>query len=295
MIAVDYVAMSVVARLPLCFLILSFAIVAEASHYGATLHESSWSTSGSRLECALVHGVPHFGEARFTQQAAGQLEVVLSGKLKLPAGSRVQVDIVPPPWRHDRPSKQIVSLPIEKALRNLVIKESLAQRVLDELGDGMAVVFNYPDPGREGAKIEVSLSPVQLQRPLGEFRRCVADLLPVNFNNAGASRVFFQFNSAELSPQARQLLDQLAEYLKTDDHVYSVRIEGYADRRGSSGYNYNLGSRRAKEVRSWLVNKGVSSKKLRLKSYGERRPTACREYDGDSRGNRCAVIVLKRR
>jgi outer membrane protein OmpA-like peptidoglycan-associated protein len=282
-------------RISICLLIATLAGMAEASRYGATLHESTWSVSSSRVECSLVHEVPHFGEARFAWEAGGQLGLAVAGKLRLPAGSRLQVDIVPPAWRHDRPSKQIVSLLIEKTQRNLVLEGALAQRVFDELSEGMVVAFNYPDPVNERAKVEVSLSPVQFQRPLKEFKACVGKLLPVDYRKAGKSRVFFSNNSAKLSPDAQGFLDDMAEYLKTAKRVYGVRIEGHADSRGRSGYNYDLGSRRAKEVRNWLVNRGVPANKFLLRSYGERRPTACREYKGDKRDNRCAVIVLKRR
>ncbi|MFC1684399.1 OmpA family protein [Pseudomonadota bacterium] len=284
------------ARHLLFFLLLILVLpVMGASHYGATLHESSWSVSGSRLECVLLHEVPHFGEARFTQPAGGQLGFVLTGKLGLPGGSRLQVDINPPPWRHDRPSKQISSLAIEKPQRNLVLEGGLVQQVFEALGDGMVATFNYPDPAKEGAKIEVSLSPVQLQRPLQEFNDCVAALLPADFGKVGSHRVFFPFNSAELSSDSRQTLDQLADYMKLDGRISRIRVEGHADSRGGAGYNYDLGARRAKAVRKWLVGKGVASGKFVLKSYGERRPKACGESTGDSRGNRCAVITLKRR
>lgn len=280
--------------IPLILLLLAFPVLG-GSHYGATLHESSWSVSGSRLECVLLHEVPHFGEARFTQPAGGPLGLLIKGKLGLPGGSRLQVDINPPPWRHGRPSKQITSLAIEKPQRNLVLEGALAQRIFEELGDGMVATFNYPDPVKEGAKIEVSLSPVQLQRPLQEFNDCVAALLPADFGKVGSHRVFFPFNSAEPLPDSRQTLDQLADYLKLEGRISRIRVEGHADSRGRAGYNYDLGARRAKAVRKWLVGKGVASGKFVLKSYGERRPKACGESTGDSRGNRCAVITLKRR
>jgi outer membrane protein OmpA-like peptidoglycan-associated protein len=282
----------------LSFLILLLLLVfppVGASQYGATLHESSWTVSGSRLECALVHEVPRFGEARFTQPAGGQLGFVLMGKLSLPGGSRLQVDINPPPWRHDRPSKQIDSLVIEKPQQNLVLKGGLAQRVFGALGDGMVATFNYPDPTKEGAKIEVSLSPVQLQRPLQEFNDCIAALLSADFGKVGSHRVFFPFNSADLSQDSLQTLDLIADYMKLDGRVSRILVEGHTGNRGGAGYNYDLGARRAKAVRKWLIGKGVGADRFVLKSHGERRPKACGESPVDSGGNRCAVITLRRR
>lgn len=273
-------------------LLPAFPVLGDA-HYGATLHESSWSASGSRLKCTLVHEVPHFGEARFTRSASGQLGFVLKGKLGLVVGSSLQVDITPPPWRHDRPNKQIVSLAIEKSQRDLVLEGPLAQRVLEELGDGMGATFNYPDPGKKGGRIEVMLSPVQLQRPLQTFNDCVAALLPYDFGQVNAHRVFFPVNGTELSLEGQQTLDLMAEYLKQDNPRARIRVEGHADSTGGAGYNYDLGVRRASAVRKWLVGKGISSSRFSLRSYGERRPSACREPGGAVRANRCAVISIK--
>jgi peptidoglycan-associated lipoprotein len=51
-----------------------------------------------------------------------------------------------------------------------------------------------------------------------------------------------------------------------------LQIEGHCDSRGSIEYNLALGERRAKSVRAYLVNLGVSAKRLSVISYGKEKP-----------------------
>lgn len=53
------------------------------------------------------------------------------------------------------------------------------------------------------------------------------------------------------------------------DRVVSARLTGHADDRESYTYNLDLGARRARAVRSWLVNRGIAPSLIRTKSRGE--------------------------
>ena len=55
---------------------------------------------------------------------------------------------------------------------------------------------------------------------------------------------------------------------------YRVKLEGYADNIGPSGYNMNLGRRRAEAVRDFLVKYGARTKQIKIGTQGEQRPTA---------------------
>ncbi|MFB6260651.1 MAG: peptidoglycan-associated lipoprotein Pal [Thiohalorhabdaceae bacterium] len=84
-------------------------------------------------------------------------------------------------------------------------------------------------------------------------------------------RVFFEFDSAKLSDQARELIRAHADYLKAHPAI-QVTLEGHTDERGSREYNLGLGERRARSVRRILVVNGVSSERLDLVSFGEEKP-----------------------
>jgi outer membrane protein OmpA-like peptidoglycan-associated protein len=78
--------------------------------------------------------------------------------------------------------------------------------------------------------------------PAVEARRPAVDL-----------EVRFEFDSAELTPMARAVLDNLATALTTDLAPYRFVLEGHTDAVGSDLYNLELSERRAEAVQSYLV------------------------------------------
>ena len=85
--------------------------------------------------------------------------------------------------------------------------------------------------------------------------------------------IYFDFNSPDLRPQYRPLLEKKAAWLKSHPE-YSLKIEGHCDERGTEEFNLALGERRAKVVMSYLVSLGVSPGRISTISYGEERPSA---------------------
>src|SRR4051812_2854073 len=74
-------------------------------------------------------------------------------------------------------------------------------------------------------------------------------------------RIFFAFDSAEITPEAQIILQRQAEWLKRYPNV-TATIEGHADERGTREYNLALGERRAQAARSVLVALGISPPRL---------------------------------
>lgn len=78
---------------------------------------------------------------------------------------------------------------------------------------------------------------------------------PVNANAGKASLlVTFTTNSADLTDEARGMLDTLARALQSDRLAgFSFKIEGHADARGDADRNLQLSQLRAEAVASYLV------------------------------------------
>lgn len=86
----------------------------------------------------------------------------------------------------------------------------------------------------------------------------------------GMLPVYFDFDQAAIKPDMAERLIQNGEYLK--QMTNSVVIEGNCDDRGTNEYNLALGEKRAINVRSYLLNLGISPSRIRTVSYGEERP-----------------------
>jgi OmpA-OmpF porin, OOP family len=84
-------------------------------------------------------------------------------------------------------------------------------------------------------------------------------------------RVYFDFNQAQLGPDAQQILDRIAQQAKQDPKLRVV-VVGKADRTGSDAYNLTLSQRRADAVRQILVQAGVPEGNIDARWVGEREP-----------------------
>jgi peptidoglycan-associated lipoprotein len=106
-------------------------------------------------------------------------------------------------------------------------------------------------------------------------QRCVD--ITAGMAECGEVRLYFAFDSSDISSTDRTELDRRARCLKADQALH-VRIEGHADERGTPEYNLALGDRRATTVAKYLERLGVSEQQLKTVSFGEERPL-CVEHD----------------
>ncbi|MFO0775552.1 MAG: peptidoglycan-associated lipoprotein Pal [Nitrospiraceae bacterium] len=104
--------------------------------------------------------------------------------------------------------------------------------------------------------------------------------------------VYFDFDQSGLRQDARTTLEENAKLLRNNTNG-KILIEGHCDERGTSAYNLILGEQRAKSVKRYLENLGVSASQLQIVSYGKERPF-CREHnDACWQSNRRAHFVIK--
>lgn len=103
-------------------------------------------------------------------------------------------------------------------------------------------------------------------------------------------RVFFDYDQADLTSEARITLQRNAEYLQQNPSI-RVIIEGHCDERGTNSYNLALGQRRAEAVRSYLVFLGISGSRLTPVSFGEERPMDPSSHEEAWARNRRAQFV----
>jgi len=92
-------------------------------------------------------------------------------------------------------------------------------------------------------------------------------------NAAGLKTVNFALRSADLTTEAKAILDRNAMILKRTPHLI-IQIEGHCDDRGTVERNLLIGDQRARAVVNYLVKKGVSKNSLSAISYGKNKPLA---------------------
>ena len=96
-------------------------------------------------------------------------------------------------------------------------------------------------------------------------------------------RVQFEFNSAELTPSARQQLDVFAEAATGALVEARFNIDGHTDATGSERTNQTLSEARAASVVNYLVARGVDAGRLAAAGHGESQPALADPFDGGNR------------
>jgi peptidoglycan-associated lipoprotein len=107
-----------------------------------------------------------------------------------------------------------------------------------------------------------------------------------------AEKVFFEFDSALLTDQARQILLQKADFLRSRADL-TVTVEGHCDERGTEAYNMALGQRRAESVKSFLADMGIRVDRLNTISYGEEQPAVLGSNESAWAQNRRSQFVIE--
>jgi len=87
---------------------------------------------------------------------------------------------------------------------------------------------------------------------------------------------YFDYDKADIRPDARVALSTTADFLKKYPSI-KVTIEGHCDERGSTEYNLGLGDRRANAVKQYLVSLGISADRMGTVSFGKEKPF-CMEH-----------------
>lgn len=106
----------------------------------------------------------------------------------------------------------------------------------------------------------------------------------------GLNTIFFEYDQARLTNDARTKLAGNAEWIKKNPG-YTIQIEGHTDERGSVEYNLSLGERRAKSVKTYLEGLGVAANRMTVISYGEEKPIQAGDNEAAWSKNRRANFV----
>ncbi|MDH4097735.1 MAG: OmpA family protein [Nitrospira sp.] len=103
--------------------------------------------------------------------------------------------------------------------------------------------------------------------------------------------VFFDFDQDSLRADALPILEANAKQMKNGG-VARMLLEGRGDEIGTSAYNLVLGERRAKNVKTYLQNLGLSTE-LKTTSYGKDRPLCVERTAECMQKNRSVHFTVK--
>ncbi|SMB97869.1 chemotaxis protein MotB [Thermanaeromonas toyohensis ToBE] len=181
-------------------------------------------------------------------------------------------------------------------------------------GEGASVVPGIPEIGpaqgsteaapNEGEKGAASPSLDQVAQDLGKLVSAsgLGQQITITQEERGvivrmAETVLFPKGSAELTPQARELISKVGKMLAPLPNY--LRIEGHTDNLPIYNVNFRtnweLAAARALTVLHVLVNEsGISPERLSATSYGEFRPLVPNDSEENmARNRRVDIVILK--
>ena len=104
--------------------------------------------------------------------------------------------------------------------------------------------------------------------------------------------VYFEFDSADLMPEAEVLLGKVGAALVSDDLAdFHFSVEGHTDGVGPVHYNARLSEERAKTVKAFLIARGVPPQHLETLGHGEGQPVASNASEEGRRRNRRVEVI----
>lgn len=107
--------------------------------------------------------------------------------------------------------------------------------------------------------------------------------------------VNFKFDSFELTPEAKESLDQLASQIR-DRGNFILEIQGFADATGTDSYNNHLTQKRADAVRRYLAEQhSIALFRMHILGFGEVRAVADNKTrTGRAQNRRVEIRLLTR-
>jgi OOP family OmpA-OmpF porin len=103
--------------------------------------------------------------------------------------------------------------------------------------------------------------------------------------------IFFDWNRADLTARARQIIGEAAEAARAQPT--RLEVAGHADRTGTPQYNQALSRRRAETVAEELVKRGIARQDISITALGETQPLVATADGVREPQNRRVEIILK--
>lgn len=118
----------------------------------------------------------------------------------------------------------------------------------------------------------------------------IIELKPNTFEDLiRLDKLIFALGNAEITDASHEELNELANMLNGNPDMI-IQLEGHTDFRGNPRQNMKLSQRRVDAVKDYLIDKGISKKRIRTKAFGGTQPLS-RGADAAARSSNRRVEV----
>ncbi|MDX1343392.1 MAG: OmpA family protein [Reinekea sp.] len=274
-------------------ILASIFFPARAATFGTGLTDTEWRMDASIYFCRFYQPIPQYGMAVFFHEAGKTLEFYLESTRNLMAEGQAALTVQAPPWRSSAITTELGYVAVKDRQIPIRIETARAGRMMDELGSGMAPTLTRKAKFGDD-RIAVQISPVNFKQYYNLYLACQAGLLPVNFSQIEQSTISFAGGGDTLDNRAKAQLDDIVTYLKADNLISAIYIDGHSDSVGNRYDNRRLSERRAYRVTDYLVNAGIDAAMILTRYHGERYPIASNDTAAGRAKNRRVTLQFDR-
>lgn len=171
------------------------------------------------------------------------------------------------------------------------------------LGLGAGALIGDQLQGQEQKQAEQQKSIDQQRAEIAKNQALIEELKKSNIEARETSRgvavnlpsVNFQFDSADLTADGRDRVNQIAGIVKRDAPNRRISVEGHASKESAAqeDYNQRLSERRANTVADALERDGLPSDRVSAKGLGTRSPVATNDTEEGRRQNRRVEVIIE--
>ena len=283
--------MAILLKLLVLLVLLSIDSVAKT--YTADISNSQWYLSASIFECSLTHPIPRYGKGVFYHEAGETLKFYLNANANPMKSGDAALVIEAPQWRPGNGVRNLGYVPVKDSAKPIVVERKNARTMMEGLMDGMTPTFTRKSWYNDES-VRVRVSSVNFPSFYNDYLNCVASLLPVNFKQVERTKVLFKVDKAELTENDYKILEKVVIYLKADNTVTSIVIDGHTDSSGRRIYNRRLSKDRSEVVRAYFIANGIPEEMITTRYHGERYPVAKNNSKKNKAQNRRTTVRLEK-
>ncbi|HDY85075.1 hypothetical protein LCGC14_0582480 [marine sediment metagenome] len=277
-----------------CFALLSLSFLIQAEQFQAPLTDTRWQVTETPLMCTLSQPIADFGEAKFQRQSGGQLSLTFTTKSYPASQGNVNFEIAEAPWQNVEQRSIIVEQPTIKGQTEFVLSGPFANQALTQIQQGRFPTVRYHSQNIPN-EISVLLSTIHLADSLPDFQRCLENLPSYSFDDVSKLTVYFSSELSSLTPQAKQALTKLADYVKMDTSVKRITISGHTDNHGRKRINEALSVSRTMTIKNFLINQcKIDASLISTSSHRESNPISSNKSSTGRALNRRAEVEVFR-
>ncbi len=238
---------------PFTFILLFLSSIASAEQFQAPLTNTQWQVVESPLECVLSQEIDGFGTAKFSQSTESSFSLVFSTHSHPSVEDVANFEIAEAPWQNIEQRLGLTTISTKANQTKFVLKGQLAKQAFTHMEEGRFPAIRYRSHNTQ-EEISALFSTVHLNDSLPAFKQCLENIYPDSFDDIHKLTVYFGLEQSDLSKQAKASLTRIANYVKVDENVKQIAINGYTDNHGRRRLNIELSEARALAIKNYLIN-----------------------------------------